>query len=86
MSKSFASIRDNRRRAATLSVEQEKLAIIRMQVADVCDAGGWCFVFSYDDGHFHYVHWLDAVELLRGHRASLAEPITLTSYEPGGHL
>jgi len=87
MPRTWASIRAIKRHVdSDLPADRERLAIVRSQVADVCDRGGWCFVYSYDDGRHHYVHWLDAVDLLWEHRASLAEPITATSYEPGGRL
>ena len=87
MPRSWASMRAIKRHAdGDLPADRERLAIIHSQVADACDRGGWCFVYSYNDGRHHYVHWLDAVDLLWEHRASLAEPITATSYEPGGRL
>jgi len=51
----------------------ERLRIIHAQVADACDKNGWCYVYDYCQGHYHYVQWIDAVDLLRQHRVSLAE-------------
>ena len=85
--RSWASLRKIKRHVdSDLPADRERLAIIRCQVADVCDRFGWVFIYDYDLGRFKYVHWLDAVDLLWEHRASLAEPITATSYEPGGRL
>jgi len=69
----WSSIRDKRRRSAGLTEADEKLRVIHSQVGDATDSNGWCFVYDYSQGHYRYVHWLDAVDLLRQHRASLAD-------------
>lgn len=85
--RTWASLRKIKRHVdSDLPVDSERLAIIHCQVADVCDKHGWCFVFDYVERHYRYVPWFDAVDLLRQHRATLAEPISATSLEPGGRL
>ena len=85
--RSWASLRKIKRHVdSDVPADRERLAIVRSQVADVCDRGGWCFVYSYNDGRHHYVHWLDAVDLLWEHRATLADGVNGNNLEVGGRL
>jgi len=85
--RSWASLRKIKRHVdSDLPADRERLAIIRCQVADVCDRFGWVFIYDYDLGRFKYVHWLDAVDLLWEHRASLADGVNGNNLEVGGRL
>ena len=80
--RSWASLRKIKRHVdSNLPADQERLAIIHCQVADACDKGGWCFVYDYVERHYRYVHWIDAVDLLREHRASLMDQPTAVATE-----
>ena len=80
--RSWASLRKIKRHVdSDLPADRERLAIVRSQVADASDKDGWCYVFDYNERHYRYVHWHDAVDLLREHRASLVDQPTAVATE-----
>lgn len=52
----------------------ERLAVVRLQVADACDRDGQVFCYCFATGRYQYIAWHEAIDMLLENTGSLADP------------